>query len=151
MEAIKLELFKKYKILLQDKIDIYQDLIDSLTNDAQNDAKSSAGDKHETTLSKLHIEQEKISQKLKEALAQYQILTKIESQQKNNTSAVLGSLVVTNHLKVLIATALPKIVVNDETYFAISPKSPLGECLLGKKKGYAFQLNQVSYQIEAIF
>lgn len=151
MESIKSELFKKYKILLQDKIDIYQDLIDSLTNDAQNDAKSSAGDKHETTLSKLHIEQEKISQKLKEALAQYQILTKIEAQQKSNTSAVLGSLVVTNHLKVLIAMALPKIVVNDEAYFAISPKSPLGECLLGQKKGYAFQLNQVSYQIEAIF
>lgn len=151
MEAIKLELLKKYKILLQDKIDIYQDLIDSLTNDAQNDAKSSAGDKHETTLSKLHIEQEKISQKLKEALAQYQILTKIEAHQNNNTTAVLGSLVVTNHLKVLIATALPKIVVNDETYFAISPKSPLGECLLGQVKGYAFQLNQVSYQIEAIF
>jgi transcription elongation GreA/GreB family factor len=151
VEAIKSELFKKYKILLQDKIDIYQDLIDSLTNDAQNDAKSSAGDKHETTLSKLHIEQEKIGQKLKEALAQYQILTKIEAHQKNNTSAVLGSLVVTNHLKVLIATALPKIVVNDEAYFAISPKSPLGECLLGQVKGYAFQLNQVSYQIEAIF
>ena len=69
-------------MLLQDKIDIYQDLIDSLTLDAQNDAKSSAGDKHETTLSKLHIEQEKISQKLKEALAQYQILTKIETHQK---------------------------------------------------------------------
>lgn len=59
MQNFKQKILSQYQIVLQDKIDIYQDLINSLTEDAQNDAKSSAGDKHETTLSKLHIEQEK--------------------------------------------------------------------------------------------
>ena len=71
-----------FKLLLQDKIDVYESLLDSLTTDAQNDAKSSAGDKHETTLSKLHIEQEKIAIKLKEAYVQLQQINKIDASKK---------------------------------------------------------------------
>ncbi|WP_291274289.1 hypothetical protein [Flavobacterium sp.] len=144
--SIKNKLVEQYKILLQDKIDIYQDLIDSLTDEAQNDAKSSAGDKHETTLSKLHIEQEKISQKLNEALHQIQILSKLDVEVKSER-IVLGSLVFTNHLSVLIATALPKTIIDSNPFFAISPQSPLGIQLLGHQKGHIFQLNKIEYQI----
>ena len=84
MQNFKQKILSKYQILLQDKIDIYQDLILSLTEDAQNDAKSSAGDKHETTLSKLHIEQEKIANKLKEAIEQQAILSKLEISHVSN-------------------------------------------------------------------
>ena len=43
-------------------------MISDLTIDAQNDAKGSAGDKHETALSMMHLEQEKITKKLTEAI-----------------------------------------------------------------------------------
>lgn len=144
--TIKTQIINHYQILLQDKIDVYQDLIESLTEDAQNDAKSSAGDKHETTLSKLHIEQEKIAQKLNEALSQKQILAKIDAEHKSDR-VVLGSLVKTNNLTVLIATALPKITIENQSYFAISPQSPLGEQLLGHSSGHTFLINQVGYEI----
>jgi hypothetical protein len=39
-----------------------------LTEDSKNDAKGSAGDKHETALSMMHIEQEKLNYKLREWL-----------------------------------------------------------------------------------
>ena len=55
-------------VLLQDKIDVYQDMISGLSEDAQNDAKGSAGDKHETALSMMHLEQEKLTNKLKETI-----------------------------------------------------------------------------------
>lgn len=80
----KTQIIERYQIVLQDKIDVYKDLIDSLTQDAQNDAKSSAGDKHETTLSKLHIEQEKIAIKLKEAQEQLNILNAIDRAKKSD-------------------------------------------------------------------
>lgn len=144
--SIKNKLVEQYKILLQDKIDIYQDLIDSLTDEAQNDAKSSAGDKHETTLSKLHIEQEKIALKLNEALTQKQVVTKIDLDQQTDR-VVLGSLVKTNNLIVLIATALPKITIDNQSFFSISPQSPLGEQLMGQEIGHTFQMNQVHYEI----
>ena len=44
----KLQILNYYKQLVQDRIDVFQDMISGLTDDAQNDAKGSAGDKHET-------------------------------------------------------------------------------------------------------
>ncbi|SEQ06180.1 hypothetical protein [Flavobacterium urocaniciphilum] len=146
MPNFKQKILSQYQTLLQDKIDIYQDLIDSLTEDAQNDAKSSAGDKHETTLSKLHIEQEKIANKLKEALEQQVILSKLDSEQVSD-NVVLGSLVKTNHLTVLVATALPKITVDNQTIFAISPQSPLGVQMMHKTINSEFMVNNVAYKI----
>lgn len=146
MPNFKQKILSHYQIVLQDKIDIYQDLILSLTEDAQNDAKSSAGDKHETTLSKLHIEQEKIANKLKEALEQQFILSKLDVTQISN-NVVLGSLVKTNHLTVLVCIALPKITVDNQTIFAISPQSPLGIQMMHKKVQAEFLVNQVNYKI----
>ena len=146
MPNFKQKILSHYQLLLQDKIDIYQDLIHSLTEDAQNDAKSSAGDKHETTLSKLHIEQEKIANKLKEALEQQFILSKLDVTQISN-NVVLGSLVKTNHLTVLVCIALPKITVDNQTIFAISPQSPLGIQMMHKKVQAEFLVNQVNYKI----
>lgn len=146
MQNFKQNILSQYQTLLQDKIDIYQDLINSLTEDAQNDAKSSAGDKHETTLSKLHIEQEKIANKLKEALEQQAILSKLDIDQVSN-KVILGSLVKTNHLTVLVCTALPKITVDNQPVFAISPQSPLGMQLMLKTINSEFPVNNVTYKI----
>ena len=146
MQNFKQKILSQYQILLQDKIDIYQDLINSLTEDAQNDAKSSAGDKHETTLSKLHIEQEKIANKLKEALEQHAILSKLDIDQISN-NIILGSLVKTNHLTVFVSTALPKITVDNLSVFAISPQSPLGMQLMHKTLNAEFPVNNVTYKI----
>lgn len=146
MPNFKQKILSHYLLLLQDKIDVYQDLILSLTEDAQNDAKSSAGDKHETTLSKLHIEQEKIANKLKEAIEQQAILSKLDITQVSN-NVVLGSLVKTNHLTVFVCTALPKITVDNQTVFAISPQSPLGMQLMHKTIKAEFLVNKVNYKI----
>ena len=67
---MKQEVLHYYKQLVQDRIDVFQDMISGLTVDAQNDAKGSAGDKHETALSMMHLEQEKLNHKLKEILEQ---------------------------------------------------------------------------------
>ena len=56
---MKQQILIRYKEMLQDRIDVFQDMISGLTIDAQNDAKGSAGDKHETALSMMHLEQEK--------------------------------------------------------------------------------------------
>lgn len=146
MPNFKQKILSYYQIVLQDKIDIYQDLIHSLTEDAQNDAKSSAGDKHETTLSKLHIEQEKIANKLKEAIEQQAILSKLDIEQPSN-KVILGSLVITNHLTVFISTALPKITIDNRVVFAISPQSPLGMQMMHQAVNSEFLVHQVQYKI----
>jgi transcription elongation GreA/GreB family factor len=132
--------------MLQDRIDVFQDMISGLTEDAQNDAKGSAGDKHETALSMMHIEQEKLNYKLKEVLEQKKILNTIDETITHKVIA-LGSLVTVNEMMLFISTALPKINLNDKTIFAVSPQSPLGSKLMGKEVGFEFELQGKNYKI----
>jgi transcription elongation GreA/GreB family factor len=147
--TLKQKIHQHYLQLVQDKIDVFQDMIASLTEDSKNDAKGSAGDKHETALSMMHIEQEKLTQKLKEALDQKTILDKIDASQLSS-KASLGSLVVTNNLTAYISVALPKITIDNQNIFAISPQSPLGSQLMGREVGYEFEINGVKYTIEEL-
>ena len=146
---MKQKIHQQYLQLVQDKIDVFQDMISSLTEDSKNDAKGSAGDKHETALSMMHIEQEKLTNKLKESIQQKSILDKIDTSQMHNKVAV-GSLVKTNNLTVYISVALPKITFDAQNIFAISPQSPLGIQLMGKQIGFQFDMNGTKYLIEKI-
>ena len=147
---MKQQILNRYKEILQDRIDVFQDMILGLTLDAQNDAKGSAGDKHETALSMMHIEQEKLNYKLKEVLEQQNILNKIDASQVHNKVA-LGSLVQANGMLLFISAALPKITLEDKTVFALSPQSPLGSKLLGNGIAFSVEVNGKMYLIERIF
>ena len=61
--TFKQKIKSHYQNLLSEKINELRFMISDLTQDAQNDAKGSAGDKHETALSMMHLEQEKLNQK----------------------------------------------------------------------------------------
>lgn len=135
--------------LVQDKIDVFKDMILALTEDSKNDAKGSAGDKHETALSMMHIEQEKLNHKLKEFLNQKAVLDKIDST-INNSKIVLGSLVKANGIYLYLSAALPKISVDGKNVIALSPQSPLGNKLIGNEVGFAFEINSTKYLIEEI-
>ena len=147
---LKENILQQHQQLLQDKIDVFRDMIAALTEDAQNDAKGSAGDKHETALSMMHIEQEKLNHKLKEILAQKAIIDKIDAS-ANHTKIALGSLVQANGMLLFISAALPKITVNDKTIIAVSPQSPLGNKLMGNEVGFTFEINTTKYVIEKVF
>lgn len=56
--TFKQKIHQYYQQLVQDREDAFRDMIVALTEDSKNDAKGSAGDKHETALSMMHIEQE---------------------------------------------------------------------------------------------
>lgn len=146
---MKQQILQSYKQLVQDRIDVFQDMISGLTDDAQNDAKGSAGDKHETALSMMHLEQEKLNHKLQEVLAQKAVLDKIDASVVHQKVA-LGSLVQTNRMCLFVSTALPKITLNDKTVFAISPQSPLGTVLMGNGIGFTTEINGKKYVVEAL-
>ena len=124
-------------------------MISDLAQDAQNDAKGSAGDKHETALSMMHLEQEKLNQKLAEIIAQKNVVDKIDTDAIHSKVA-LGSLVQTNEMLFYISAALPKIQLENKTIIAVSPLSPLGSQLLGKSVGDEVEINKNRFQIKSI-
>ena len=148
--TFKQKIHHQYIQQVQDKEDVLRDMILALTEDSKNDAKGSAGDKHETALSMMHLEQEKLNYKLKEVVEQKLLLDKIDATVPHNTVA-LGSLIQTNGTNLYVCLALSKITIDGKTIIALSPQSPLGTKLMGKKVGFQFEINTTKYEIEAIF
>ncbi|OAB25701.1 hypothetical protein SAMN05444395_108100 [Flavobacterium fryxellicola] len=147
--TFKQKIHRYYLQLVQDRIDAFKDMIVALTEDSKNDAKGSAGDKHETALSMMHIEQEKLNRKLREVLEQKAVLDKIDSTTIANT-IIVGSLVKANGIYLYLSVALPKINVEGINVIALSPQSPLGNKLMGNQEGFTFEINGTKYLVEEI-
>ena len=147
--TFKQKIKSHYQNLLSEKINELRFMISDLAQDAQNDAKGSAGDKHETALSMMHLEQEKLNQKLAEIIEQKNVVDKIDAD-AIHTKVVLGSLVRTNDMLFYISAALPKIQLENKTIIAVSPQSPLGSQLMGKSLGDEILINTNRFQIKAI-
>lgn len=147
--TFKEQIIAQYVQRIQDKIDAFQDMISALTEDSKNDSKGSAGDKHETALSMMHIEQEKLNYKLKEYLNENQLFSNIDFN-KSSSKVIAGSLVQANENYFLISVALPKITIQGATVFGISPQSPLAQALMGTEVGHSFKINNMEYLVNAI-
>jgi hypothetical protein len=147
--TFKQKIHQYYLQLVQDRIDVFKDMIVALTEDSKNDAKGSAGDKHETALSMMHIEQEKLNTKLREVLAQKVVLDKIDATNVSK-NIIVGSLIRANGIYLYLSVALPKITVDETSIIALSPQSPLGNKLLGNEVGFTFEINSTKYLIEEI-
>lgn len=146
---MKHEIKQRYQQLLQDRIDIFNDMISELADGAQNDAKGSAGDKHETALAMMHLEQEKLNTKLREVVAQKAVLDRLDPT-ATCTKVALGSIVEVNGMWLFIAAALPKITVNGKTIIAVSPQAPLGSAIFGQEVGFEVMVNGSNYTINHI-
>lgn len=135
---------------LNHQIETIQNQISSLSQDAQNDAKSSAGDKHETGLAMMHLEQEKLNAKLAELLGLQQTAQKL-SESKTTDKVVLGSIVKTN--KAIFYISVPIQVVNYEKtqVFCVSLQAPLIKAFLNQQVGAEIVFNKISYKILEIF
>ncbi|MCG9793656.1 hypothetical protein [Flavobacterium algicola] len=147
--TFKQKIHTHYTLLVQDRIDVFRDMISGLTEDSKNDAKGSAGDKHETALSMMHIEQEKLNRKLAEVLDQKGVLEKINPEISAETIS-LGSLVKANGIYLYLSLALPKINMEGINIIALSPQAPLGNKLMGNKVGFTFEINGTTYLVETV-
>ena len=138
-----------YALNIQDKIDVFKDMIAALTEDAKNDSKGSAGDKHETALSMMHLEQEKLNYKILENVAAKKTFDQIDFGRKSD-KVILGSLVQANSTFFLLSVALAKTMIDGHTIYGLSVDSPLAKALLGQKIGNSFKINSSEYVINAI-
>jgi len=147
--TLKEKIYQTCVEIVQEKIAAIQKNLHDLSDSAGNETKRTAGDKHETALAMLQIEQENNSRQLNELLQQKAALEKLDPQLQTAT-IVRGSLVETNKGRFYISLGLGKLTVEEETVFAVSPEAPLGKLMLMKKAGDAFQFNNISYEILSV-
>jgi len=134
---------------LNQQIDSFQFQLDELSESVLNETKSTAGDKHETALSMLQLEQSQVAKHLYDAIDNKTIYAQIEYQEAQK-NICCGSLVKTSKGYFFISVALPKIVIDGKTIIGISTKSPLGEKLMGKKIKDTVDVNGITHLVEEI-
>lgn len=126
-----------------------QEAIDDAMQSGNNETKNSAGDKHETGRALLHLEQEKNSKQLYEAIALKEKLIRIDPYHSTNTINV-GSIVLTTNGNFYISIAAGKLEIDGNVYFAISPSSPIAIKLIGKKPQQRVEMNGRHYEILSV-
>jgi transcription elongation GreA/GreB family factor len=116
---------------------------------ANDDTKSSAGDKYETGREMMQQEKNRITAQLNEA-NKLMVALNHTSTKGNSPIAENGSLVNTDHAKFYLAISAGNLPVNGENYVAVSPASPIGLKLKGLKAGDSFELNGKKYSVQQV-
>lgn len=148
--SLKQKIYDHYLQAVNEKIALLQKVVADLKESGANETKSTAGDKHETALAMLQIEQANTRTQLHEVLEQKAVLQKINPA-VITVSVVNGSLIKTNTVYFFMGIALGKTVIEGSTVIALSPQSPLGKKLMGLTAGDTTEVNNNSYVIEGIW
>lgn len=114
------------------------------------DSKSSAGDKHETSVSMAQLEQEKLVNQINIQQKNYDALLTINASTKN-TDVRLGSLIETSIGWFYISVGIGKFNCNNQEIFAISPTAPLSQSILHKEKNQTINFNEKIIEIINIY
>jgi transcription elongation GreA/GreB family factor len=133
-------------LLAQQKIKELNSILNDAQEAANNETKSSAGDKHETGRAMAQLETEKLTTQLTEALKIEQTLQQINPNIVNQQIS-LGALVITNNGDFYLAAGLGKIEIDNTLYFVISTAAPVGQKLIGLTKNNSFTFNDKKYNI----
>ena len=96
-----------------------------------NDAKSSAGDKHEVGVAMVQLEQEKLGKQIQIIEEQLTLLSRIDSTKKH-LKVSMGSLVQCEQQWYYFSIGHGLLNVENEAVFCLNPQAPLGTVLLGK-------------------
>ena len=137
-------------ITLSNKIASLQEILDETYKSTLDDSKSSAGDKHETSIAMVQLEQEKLTNQLNEFLKQQRILLSINPTSRHQLIQ-LGSLVETKQAWYYFSIGIGLISIEKTAIFAINPDSPLGRLLLKKKAGESVTFNGMVTEIIAVY
>ena len=131
---------------LSNQIDSLNKLIEQAQEAANNETKSSAGDKYETGRAMMQAEKDRLAVQLNDKISNMRVLDSI-SISSISEQVQLGSIVVTEVNTFFIGPALGQIKTEKGHFFAISPNSPLALELLNKKKGASFFINNQEFTI----
>lgn len=138
---------------IDNRIKTIRNAIQETQASADEESKSSAGDKYETSLSMMQLDMEKQAEQLQEAirtrnsLEQVKILDEMNGQ---SGSIRPGNAIETNNGNFYLAISAGQLKTNGQTYFAVSPATPIGSKLMGLKTGDRFSFNGKEYIVSKI-
>jgi len=140
-DSIKAKLLTACYKYASEKTEYLQRAIRDLQDSANEETKSSAGDKYETGRAMAQLEIEKLAAQLHDVSSLRNTLDKIATRQ-DETNIMLGSVVQTNNGNYFIAISAGNFVVGGQSYFAVGGHTPLALALKGRKSGDVDEFNK---------
>lgn len=138
-------------------IAIIQDRIDGLVRGmaeaqlaANEETKSSVGDKYETARAMNQLEKDMLARQLAENKKELAAMMEVDVTGEYD-EVKAGSLIRSGDIYFFILGGLGKMTVEGATVFVISPNAPLARSLMGKKTGDEIQFNRQTMEILELF
>ena len=146
---IKKELYDHCFKFVELRFASIQKTLNEIAESLTTETKSSAGDKHETGRAMLQLEREKTGNQLSEIQKTKETLLKIDTSSVNELVS-LGSVVYTSQANYYIAISAGEIEINAIRYYAISPDTPIGKLILGKKTNDTINFRDQIFKITKV-
>jgi len=135
MSDIKKSLLDYVQNYADSKVTGLMQQIRELQKDLTSEAKSTAGDKHETGRAMMQLELETLGLALKEAEFLQNLARRIQIADHSNSVILSGSLVECQGHWYFLSVSAGCFNQNDLDYYCVSIQSPIGKQLLGKAVG----------------
>lgn len=145
----KADLLQHLKALLYEKVSAAQQAIDTTRASFASETKSSAGDKHEVGRAMIQQELDQQEAQIAKLQAHLQELARIPLDRVFD-HAGWGSLVATDQEVYFIAIGFGFVELAGERCAVVSPASPIGKALLGKRIGEVVTVNGRSFTVRSI-
>jgi transcription elongation GreA/GreB family factor len=150
MEDIKTRLYELCLGLVQKRIETAETALAQAQEASNDDTKSSAGDKFETTREMMQQDIFRNKTLLADAKQSLFQLENLQQQNHGGDSVRSGALVYTNQGTFYISISAGQLSLDGSPVFAISSASPVGQLFIGKKVNEEFSFNGKQYKIEKI-
>jgi hypothetical protein len=136
--------------LIGDRIAAAKQAIEQAQQAANQEEKSSAGDKYETARAMGHLQKDMHTRQLGEQVKELSTLHAI-SIDAIFTSVSSGAFIDCIDIAFFIAAGMGKQTIESRTIVFLSPQAPLAKMLLGKKAGDQFPFNHLQRTILEVF
>lgn len=146
---VKQELYNQCLQFIENRFQTIKKTISEIQESLTSETKSSAGDKHETGRAMLQLEREKAGNQLAEIQKIKEILSKVDVS-KTSKSIGLGSVVYTSKANYFIAISAGVLKVQEDSFYAISSNTPIGQLLLGKTIGDVVKFRDEKFKVESV-
>jgi transcription elongation GreA/GreB family factor len=149
MSALKSQLYQLCLTFIQNRIENIEYSLQQARQASNDDTKSSAGDKYETTREMMQQEMDRNSKLLYEAGQQKIALQQVE-QVDVAKEVKNGSLVLTSSGNFYISISASEMNIDGQKFIAVSQAAPIGRTFIGSKVGDELNFNGNKYLVKEI-
>lgn len=146
---MKEKLLEKVKELIENRMQTSFEAMEAAKNSANEEGKSSAGDKYETARAMGQLDREMNGRMYEQARQERLSLDKIDTETLF-TKVAFGALVETTMGYFFVAIGAGIIDLDAKKFMTISPQAPIGQLIMGKTAAETFDFRGKTHKIIAI-